>query len=64
MVEPIDVKADKTRGDQALRVAKRVNVDKVIPIRVNRYTVIQITEAQRDDKAYMTRFSKRWGVEL
>lgn len=64
MVEPIDVKADKTRGDQALRVAKRVNVDKVIPIRVNRYTVIQITEAQRADKAYMKRFSKRWGVEL
>lgn len=64
MVEPVDVKVEKTRGDQALKVAKRINADKIVPIRVNAYTVIQITEAQRADKAYMKRFNKRWGVEL
>lgn len=64
MVVPIDVKEDKTKGEQALRIAKRTNADKVIPIRVNRYTVIQITEAQRADKGFMKRFCKRWGIEL
>ncbi len=64
MVEPIDVKADKTRGEQALRLAKRLNADKVVPIRINAYTVIQISEAQRANKDYMERFCKRWGLEL
>lgn len=64
MVEPIDVKADKTRGEQALRLAKRLNADKVVPIRINAYTVIQISEAQRANKDYMKRFCERWGLEL
>lgn len=64
MVEPIDVKADKTRGEQALRLAKRLNADKVVPIRINAYTVIQISEEQRANKDYMKRFCERWGLEL
>ena len=64
MVERYDVKEHKSRGEQALKTALRVNALKTIPIRVNAHTVIQITEAQRADEKFMKRFCERWGVEI
>lgn len=64
MVEPYDVKEHKSKGEQALKVAKRTNALKTVPIRINARTVIHITEAQRADKKFMKRFRERWGVEI
>ena len=64
MVEPYDVKEHKSKGEQALKVAKRANALKTVQIRVNAHTVIQITEAQRSDEKFMKRFRERWGIEI
>lgn len=64
MVEPFDIKEDKDKGEQALKIAKERNADKVVEIRVNDYTVVRITERQRADGEFMKRFCERWNIEL
>lgn len=63
MYEEDNVRHQRNRGLEALKKAKTVNADKIVRIQVNPYTEIYISEKQRQDKEFMRRLHRRWGIE-
>lgn len=52
--------ADMPKANRALAAAKVKNANRIVPIRVNGYTVVYVTEEQAKDKGYIAQMIKRY----
>lgn len=52
--------ADMPKANRALAAAKAKNANRTVPIRVNGYTVVYVTEEQAKDKEYIAQMIKRY----
>lgn len=52
--------ADKPKANRALDAAKVKNANRTVPIRVNGYTIVYVTEEQAKDKEYIAQMIKRY----
>lgn len=55
---------NRRKALEVLNAAKTTNADRTIPIRVDRSTVIYITQQQAENPKFIDRLRKRFGIEI